>query len=145
MLKPLPSNPFIFSFLLWFMSVSSDRVVFLEDVHGTYNLVATRKLSKNKDVVRYKKSSYIVDRSIPSYVQSGKTFYYFVVGQGQVSFSKTTFPIPLETVDDLFTSEVIRQCVSRLDVGSSPIGPILYLAIGAALGVFAGFGIAGMI
>lgn len=127
------------------MSVLSEKVIFLNRVHGTLTYVAKRTLPENKDFVRYRKCTYLIDRSNPTYSYKGKIFYFYVIDDGQVSLNSNPVPIPLETIDDLFTSEVIRQCVSKLDLTSSTMGPFLYLLIGAALGAFAGFGIAGMI
>lgn len=127
------------------MSAFSEKVIFLNSVHGTLTYVASKKLPENKDFVRFRKRTYLIDRSNPTYSIKGKIYYFYVLDNGQVSINSVPLPVPLETVDDLFSSEVIRQCVSKLDLNSSSMGPFLYLLIGAALGAFAGFGIAGML
>ena len=118
--------------------------IFLVGEAGSYSRVAKRRFRPTQEKIRYRKGSYIVDVSIPSYTRGLKLFYFYEKGKNtHLNFGKNTNTISPKVIDLILSQKIVSELTSNL--GGSMKMQIMTLIIGALMGGFLGFIIAGYV
>lgn len=118
--------------------------VFVVKIHEVHSILAKRKISSSSRTVRFRKKTYIIDTTHPTYSKGLKLYYFMDIKDGQILLNEVTNEsiINPEIVDMILARGIVAQLTANLgDTGFKM--NLLTLLIGIALGGAFGFIIAG--
>ena len=110
---------------------------------GTYTRRRKKRFNPNKTVISYKKGSYPLDVSLPTYERGLKLFYFIEIGKAQLFFkeNKNANIISPKVIDMVMSQKIVSQLTQNLSgQGMNYLTLILGLFMGAMLGfIIAGY------
>jgi len=112
---------------------------------GTYTRLKKKRFSPNKATLSYRKGSYPIDVSKPTYERGLKLFYFIEIGKTQLFFVKDkndSFISP-QVVDMIMSQKIVSQLTQNL-TGSGKMN-LLTLLLGVFMGSMLGFIVAGYV
>lgn len=118
---------------------------FLVKREGTYSRLRKKRFSPTKAIVNYKKGSYPLDVSKPTYERGLKLFYFIEIDKTQLFFSenKSSNIISPKIIDMIMNQKIVSQLTQNLS-GSGKMN-LLTLFLGLFMGAMLGFIIAGYV
>ena len=111
---------------------------------GTYTRRRKKRFNPNKTVISYKKGSYPLDVSLPTYERGLKLFYFIEIGKAQLFFkeNKNANIISPKVIDMVMSQKIVSQLTQNLGQGKMNL---LTLFLGLFMGAMLGFIIAGYV
>ena len=118
---------------------------FLVKREGTYTRLRKKRFSPNKALLNYKRGSYPLDVSKPTFERGLKLFYFIEIGKAQLFFSDTKNAnlISPKVIDMIMSQKIVSQLTQNLS-GSGKMN-MLTLLLGLFMGAMLGFIIAGYV
>ena len=122
------------------------KAVFLIKREGSYCIVKKKRFIPSRLNIRYKKGSYPIDVSIPTYIKGLKMFYFIEVDKTQLFFAKNKNEsmISPKIIDMIMSQKIVSQLTSNLG-GSALKMSILTLIFGGIMGALIGYIVAGYV
>ena len=119
--------------------------VFLVNQTGSYSRIAKRRFKPTAQKVRYRKGSYIVDVSTPSYTKGLKIFYFYEIGKpAHMTFIEKDSVLSPKIIDMILSQKIVSELTTNLS-GNAIKMNIITLVFGALMGGAFGFIIAGYV
>ena len=122
------------------------KAIFLIKREGSYAITGKKRFRPSKINIRFRKGSYPIDVSIPTYIKGLKMFYFIEVDKTQLFFAKNKNEsmISPKIIDMIMSQKIVSQLTSNLG-GSALKMSILTLIFGGIMGALIGFIVAGYI
>jgi len=110
---------------------------------GSFSRLKRKRFKPTSVNVRYRKGSYPIDVSIPTYTRGLKLFYFIELNKTQLFFQKgnSNFISP-KVIDLVMSQKIVSELTSNL-TGNKIFMSLMTLLFGAVMGVFIGIFIAG--
>ncbi|QYW08122.1 hypothetical protein 15570_00025 [Lokiarchaeota virus WyrdV1] len=135
--------------------------VFCIKEHDVFNMLAKKRIRGSNQIVRFRKGTYVVNVSFPTYVKGLNVFYFIDIKKGQqlaknteiniakghILFKENAKDKPLMSpkfLDMLISQKIVGQLTSNLSNNALKMN-IITLIVGAIIGGLIGYIIAGMI
>ena len=121
------------------------KAIFLIKREGSFSIKKKKRFSPTKNQIRYKKGSYPIDVSRPTYIKGLKLFYFIEIDKTQLFFSNEKSSIISPKVIDLIMSQkIVSELTTNLS-GSKMAMNIMTLIFGGIMGGLIGYIVAGMV
>ena len=122
------------------------KAIFLIKREGSFAITGKKRFRPSKTNIRFRKGSYPIDVSIPTYIKGLKMFYFIEVDKTQLFFSKNKNEsmISPKIIDMIMSQKIVSQLTSNLG-GSALKMSILTLIFGGIMGALIGFIVAGYV
>lgn len=120
--------------------------VFLVRQENSYSILAKKRFSPTNKTIKYKKGSYIIDVSTPTYTKGLKLFYFIEYDKSQLFFDKNKVQsiVSPKVVDLIMSQKIVSELTSNLS-GSAFKLNILTLLFGGIMGGLIGYIVAGYV
>lgn len=119
--------------------------VFLVNQTGSFSRVAKRRFRPTNQKVRYRKKTYIVDVSTPSYTKGLKIFYFYEIEKPEhMTFLKKDSVLSPKIIDMILSQKIVNELTTNLS-GNALRMNLITLIFGALMGGAFGFIIAGFV
>jgi len=121
------------------------KAIFLLKREGSYSIIKKKRFSPTNNKIRYKKGSYPIDVSRPTYIKGLKMFYFIEVDKTQLFFesNKSSFITP-KVIDMIMSQKIVSELTQNLS-GSKAIMNIMTLIFGGVMGGLIGYIVAGVV
>ena len=130
--------------------------VFVVSEKGSYSFVGSKKFSPTSKTIKFRKGTYPIDVTYPTYSRGLKLYYFVDVAGNQLKAGETKAkkkldPLSLtemgydpEVLDLVLEKRIVAQLTANLSDNAMKLN-ILALAIGGLMGGLLGYIIAGVI
>lgn len=119
--------------------------VFVVKQEGSYSKVGEKRFKPLDNSIRFMKKTYVIDVSIPTYINRSRLFYLIDINGQQLFFEKSEGNIiSPEVVDMILSRKIITELTSNLS-GDKWKMSLLLVVFSAVFGGMLGFLIAGFV
>ena len=122
------------------------KAIFLIKREGSYSIIGKRRFNPSNKMIRFKKASYIIDVSRPTFIRALKMFYFIEKDKTQLFFGKNTegTGVSPQVVDMIMSQKIVHDLTTNLAGNAFAIN-IMTLIFGGLMGGLIGFIIAGYV
>ena len=74
----------------WLYKKNKYKAIFLIKREGSYSIIGKRRFNPSKKVIRFRKGTYVIDVSRPTYIRALKMFYFIELDKTKLFFGKNS-------------------------------------------------------
>ncbi len=122
------------------------KAIFLIKREGSYSIIGKKRFRPSKKMIRFKRATYVIDVSRPTYIRGLKMFYFIEIGKTQLFFGKNTegTGVSPKVVDMIMSQKIVHDLTTNL-VGNAFAINFATLIFGGLMGGLIGFILAGYV
>ena len=122
------------------------KAIFLIKREGSYSIVGKKRFRPSKKMIRFKRATYVIDVSRPTFIRALKMFYFIEIDKTQLFFGKNTerTGVSPKVVDMIMSQKIVHDLTTNLAGNAFAIN-LVTLIFGGLMGGLIGFIIAGYV